>query len=399
MGPGTARARYQGRRERLVALAIMSRVLLVLQEDTLGGSTLAVLRPLEVLLERGWEVSIWCSKPSPLYDDLVAQGYRVDGAPRLMKYRISTLRHPPGIRRRLMSLPRSLAAFRRHLRAHPPDLVHANGRRTVPEALVARVAGFRVVTCIHDGVLPGLRGAIGRIGPWVASDAVFAMSASHAETVRLGRRRPGILVGSAPMSAPVARRLRPPHAATVVGTIGVVSPRKGTDVFIDMAEQLRAQGHVLDLRIAGGVEDGPLQPWAERELERARQADVRWLGQVDVARELREWDIMVMPSRVDPFPLAVLEAMRSAVAIVGCAVDGIGEQLEGGVGLLVPGEDAAALTRAVLGLAADPARRAELGAAGHARYLERFTPERAADALEAAWRANLPTAAGRRRRE
>src|SRR4051812_17105601 len=50
-GPGTARASYRG----LIASPPMARVLLVLQEDTLGGSTRTLLRPVEVLLERGWE--------------------------------------------------------------------------------------------------------------------------------------------------------------------------------------------------------------------------------------------------------------------------------------------------------------------------------------------------------
>jgi hypothetical protein len=43
----------------------------------------------------------------------------------------------------------------------------------------------------------------------------------------------------------------------------------------------------------------------------------------------------------------------------------------------------------VASLLGDPERRAELGALGHARVLERYTAERAADALEAAWRATL----------
>ena len=368
----------------------MARVLLVLQEDTLGGSTRTLLRPVEVLLERGWEVSVWCSKPSAIHDDLVAAGYRVDGAPRLMKYRISSLRHPPGMRARLESFPRSLAAFRRHLRAERPDLVHANGRLSVPEGLVARASGFRVVTYMHDGALDGVRGWVGRFGPWLASDEVLATSERHAETVRFGRREPGILVGSAPLVPPVARTLRPAGAPPVVGTIGVVSERKGTDVFLDMAERLRGEGAQADLRIVGRVEDGPEQPWAHEQLRRAERLGVHYLGVTDVAEELRGWDVMVLPSRAEPFGLVVTEAMAAAVCVVGSDLHGVADQLEGGAGVLVAPGDAGALTDAVRALLADPDRRAALGAAGHARYLRRFTPERAADALEAAWRANLP---------
>jgi glycosyltransferase involved in cell wall biosynthesis len=99
---------------------------------------------------------------------------------------------------------------------------------------------------------------------------------------------------------------------------------------------------------------------------------------------------MVLPARVDPAPLAVIEAMAAGVAVVGSDDTGIADQLAGGAGVLVARGDAGALAGAVLALAADPERRAELGSAGHARYLERYTPERSADALEAAWNANLP---------
>lgn len=373
----------------------MARVLLVLQEDTLGGSTRTVLRPVEVLLGRGWEVSIWCSKPSPIAEDLTAMGYRVDGAPRLMKYRISSLRHPPGMRARLASFPTSLAAFRRHLRATRPDLVHANGRLSVPEGLVARASGFRVVTYMHDGALGGARGFVGRLGPWLASHQVLATSPRHADTVRFGRSEPGILVGSAPLAPPVARHLCPAGSRPVIGTIGVVSERKGTDLFIDMAERVLAAGIDVDLRIVGRVEDGPGKSWAYEQLARAERIGVRYLGEVDVADELRGWDVMVLPSRAEPFGLVVTEAMAAAVCVVGSDLHGVADQLEGGAGVLIPPGDADALSEAVLSLAGDPERRAALGAAGHARYLEGFTPERAADALETAWLANLPAAAHR----
>jgi glycosyltransferase involved in cell wall biosynthesis len=366
----------------------MARVLLVLQEETLGGATRTLLRPVDVLRERGWDVSFWCAKPSPLHDDLVAMGHAVDGAPRLMRYRWRSLRHPPGVRARVASLPRSQLGLRAHLRSLRPDLVHVNGRLALPEAATARASGFRVATFIVDDALPGLRGLVGRVAPWTVSHAVLAMSPSHAAGLTVGRRVPGIVPGSTPLPAVVARRAKPPGAPVVVGTIGVLSPRKGTDVFVDAAERLRGRA---EFRIAGPIEDGPDAPWAREQVARGEAAGVRYLGPVDVSAELPGWDVMVLPSRAEPFGLVVSEAMAAGVAVVGSAVDGIAEQLDGGVGVLVAPGDAAALAAALEALIADPARRAELGAAGHARVLERYTPECAADALEAAWRVTLGT--------
>ena len=314
----------------------MPRVLLVLHEDTLGGASRALLRPVELLQDRGWEVAVWCNRPSPLYDELTELGYEVHGAPRLMRYRLRSLRHPPGVRARLGSLPRSLAAFRARLREGRFDLVNVNGRLALPEALVARLSGFRVVAYMHDDALPGVRGLVGRLAPWIAAHDVMCVSRTHAQSLRVGRREPRIVSGS-PLPSTEPRPVKPDGAPLVVGTIGVVVPRKGTDLFVDMAERLRAQGLEADLRIAGGLEESHVAEWANRQLERAEAAGVRWLGQTDVARELREWDVMVMPSRADPFPLAVLEAMEAGVPVVGTDVDGIPEQLAGGdAGVVVP---------------------------------------------------------------
>jgi glycosyltransferase involved in cell wall biosynthesis len=363
-------------------------VLLVLHEDTLGGASRAVLRPVDVLLQRGWQVSIWCSRPSALYDDLAARGYDVDGAPRLMRYRPSSLRHPPGARVRLASFPRALAAFRRSLREQRPDVVHVNGRLALAEALVARAAGFPVVTFILDDALPGIRGPLARVLPWIAGREVLAASQGHAQGLTLGRRHPRVVYASARIAAG-ERAAHPSAGPLVVGTIGVVHPRKGTDLFIDMARQLRGQGLELDLRIAGPLEEGHLLGWGRDQLLRAEAEGLKWLGRVDVEQELPRWDLMVLPSRADPFPLAVLEAMELGVAVIGTSVDGVPEQLADGAGLLVPPGDAAALARAVRELATDPERRAAIAARGQRRVREHFTVERSADALSAAWTAAI----------
>lgn len=373
----------------------MTRVLLVLQEETLGGATRALLRPAEILAERGWELHAWCARPSRLYDDLQELGYRVEGAPRMMRWRLRSLRHPPGVRARLMSFPRSLIAFAGALRRLRPDLVHVNGRLALPEALVARILGYPVVTYIHDGRLEGPRALVGRAAPWLASHEVLCVCHSHGAGLRIGNREPRVVFPSVPLPEAPARAVHPPEAKVVVGTIGVLSPRKGSDLFVDVAERLAADGVPAELRLAGPLEDSPLAVWGRGQIARGERVGMRWLGQTDVPEELRSWDIMVMPSRADPFPLVVLEAMGAAVPVVGFAVDGIAEQLAEGAGVLVAPEDASALATAVRELVEDPQRRAALGAAGRERVAGNFTLDRSAGALESAWRAALRKRAGR----
>jgi glycosyltransferase involved in cell wall biosynthesis len=113
-----------------------------------------------------------------------------------------------------------------------------------------------------------------------------------------------------------------------------------------------------------------------------------------VFAELAEWDILVMPSRTEPFPLAALEAMVMGVPVVAADVDGMPEIVDSSTGILVAREDVSALTAAIVALAQDPGRRAELGAAGRTRATETFTLDRQAEGVH---RAYLAALAARRR--
>ncbi len=367
-------------------------VLLVLHEETLGGATRAVLRSVEPLVAEGLQLHVWCSRPSPLYDELSAHGFDVAGAPRLLRYSWSTLRHPPGVLRRAGSVPGSLAAFGRHLRALGPDLVHANATLSLPEAAVARARGFPVLFHSHEAAWGGAKGVLLRRFVWRVAHEVAAVSRANAAPLARPGREPILLPEPAPAPRPPVCRLKAAGAPVVVASVGAISHRKGTDLFVDAAERLRSQDVSLAFELAGAVEDAPSATWARAQLDRAQHAGVHYREHVDVLRELEGWDIVVLPSRQDPFPLVVLEAMAAARPVIGSRRDGIEEQLDGETGVLVTPEDPDALAAAIAALAADPERRAELGAAAHARVMSMYTPEHAARRLRAAYSRTLERA-------
>lgn len=81
----------------------------------------------------------------------------------------------------------------------------------------------------------------------------------------------------------------------------------------------------------------------------------------DVAAFLSDADVFVLPSRSEPFGLALLEAMACGVPIVSTRVSGPAEILDRETARLVDADDPAALAEAVTAVFADPnaaARRA-----------------------------------------
>ena len=167
----------------------------------------------------------------------------------------------------------------------------------------------------------------------------------------------------------------------VAGVASNLEYWKGVDVLIEAAAATRAP---VRLEIFGA---GSLAGELERQAHEAG-VDSRFHGFVPDSRaRLRELDVLVQPSRADNFPLAVLEAMAAGVAVVATRVGGVAELVvDGETGLIVEPEDPAALAEALDSLAADPARRRELGRRGRARVLDEFTPERMAHRTVALYR-------------
>ena len=89
-----------------------------------------------------------------------------------------------------------------------------------------------------------------------------------------------------------------------------------------------------------------------------------------VAGSLREATVFVLPTLREPFGIAFLDAMASAVPCVGTHVGAIPEILGGVAGLTVAPADDEALAAALSSLLADPARATAMGLAGRRRVLE-----------------------------
>ncbi len=175
------------------------------------------------------------------------------------------------------------------------------------------------------------------------------------------------------------------HAEVVRGpeptllTVARHDPVKGVDVLLDAmarvpapprlvligdgdeSARLRRQCH--DLGLDDRVEFRPL-PWDHR------AADLMWA-----------YDALVLPSRLEGFPVTIAEAMLAGVA--GVATDGGSVReavVDGETGWVVPPEDPVALAGAIRKVVEDPERTRRMGAAAREIAAERFRIDATVDA-------------------
>ncbi|WP_437829125.1 glycosyltransferase [Sorangium sp. So ce1153] len=192
--------------------------------------------------------------------------------------------------------------------------------------------------------------------------------------VALGPRPPAARRGAARFER---RATSDERARLAIGTAARIHPHKKLDELLAALRLAapRLPPHVL--RVAGGVERGA-EAHAEELRRMAAGLSVEWVGELaDTRAFLSDLDVFALIAEPAGCPNASLEAMAEGLPVVATAVGGMSEQVDDGVtGRLVPPADAAALAGALVELAADPALRARMGAAGWERARERFSLER-----------------------
>lgn len=372
----------------------MSRhVAVVLHEPQLGGATMSLLRALPLLEARGWRFSFWVPGRGPAEQELRRRGLEVAGAERLMRFSGASLRTPPGPARRLASVPAYLRGWRAWLRAQQPALIHANSLLALPEVAARPNHGPPLVLHTHEVLPTGAKGAAAALLVRRA-DAVVSVSAAAARALRSFGIESTVVYSAVPDPGPVSPAA-PGDQPLVVGTLGTVSRRKGSDLFVATARRVAERRNGIEFRMAGEPVVGGERPWAESILAEASAAGIRHQPWIDTFAELPSWHVFVLPSRMDPCPLALLEAMAVGVPVVATSVGGIPEQVGTDAGVLVAPEDVDGLTAAVLELAASPELRDRLGAAGRIRARSLFSLSTQADGLDRVYRRAL----GREERE
>jgi glycosyltransferase involved in cell wall biosynthesis len=165
--------------------------------------------------------------------------------------------------------------------------------------------------------------------------------------------------------------------------VGSLRPEEGHDVLIDAAPAVLRRYPQAHFDLVGG---GPeLASLAARAAFRGVGSAFTFLGaRDDVPALLAAADVFVLPSRTEPFPNVLAEAMAAGLPIVASAVGGVPEVIDNGRnGLLVPAGDAGALADRLCRVLDDPALRTRLGSAARADAEARYSFDRMVEAFEA----------------
>ncbi len=240
---------------------------------------------------------------------------------------------------------------RRHigrlLRRFEPDVVQTHmGRASALGGAAARSSGYPTLAVLHTLIQLKYYRSIDLLVPTTADQEAHLRSngvpAARIERIPYFRSL-----------EPVAAARAPRRRGGVVKTLGRFVHKKGFDVLLEAAAQAAAQGAPFMLEIGG---DGPERHALEALAGRLGVADrVAFCGWVDdVAAFLSDAGLFVLPSRVEPFGVVILEAMACGVPIVAARVSGPLELLDERTALLVPPDDPAALADAVAAAFAAP---------------------------------------------
>jgi glycosyltransferase involved in cell wall biosynthesis len=291
-------------------------------------------------------------------------------------------------------------ALARILRRERPDVVATYNWGAIDALLAARAVGRRALLHHEDGFGPEeaerrlLRRSLWRrmVLPLahrvVVPSQVLAGIAEH--EWRVPRSRLALVPNGVDLArfAPGAEReagarlrceLCIPAGAFVVASVGGLRPEKRPDRLLEAAARLPGVHLVV-------VGDGPLRPALA---ERAAADDLRGRVHLRGARkdprpELAAADAFALPSDTEQMPIAMVEAMAMGLCVVATDVGDVRPILpveQHALVVPVGGGDAGArgLAAALAELAADPLRRARLGALNAAAAAANFGFERMAE--------------------
>jgi len=341
------------------------RVLFVSHETTLSGAPIQLVHLAGWLQERGWTILVATPDHGPISEMLGAAG-----VPTVMESTLLTDLTHSWLRERCQEF----------------DVVVANTIASWPAIRAAHLESKPALWYLHE-TLVAVR--LIRAIPEMASALTMAdlLVTPTRQTARIYEGLTEAPIEIVPYGIP-----RPPVLSSSRNerirflALGSFEPRKGQDVLAEAISKMdRATRERCSFKMAGRVLDDAFYDelnLAVTDLEQVELIDA--LDHASALKLLNETDVLVLPSRDETMPIAILEAMGLGKAVISTDVGGVREWLRNGMnGLLVEKENSVALAEALTTCANKPEFVVELQAAGRRTFDRHFALDRFASRFAA----------------
>ncbi|HEY73069.1 MAG TPA: DUF3492 domain-containing protein [Thermoflexia bacterium] len=281
---------------------------------------------------------------------------------------------------------------------------HAIYWREIAEGATEVECGFRVIRQTGRTEIAALRRhwtstfrRLARLAYNQADAIVTVCEANHRLQLEEGAE-PGkcrVIPNGAPVNALVAASLHAPFAngKPRIGLVGRVTPIKDVETFIRAAHLLTTRLPKAEFVVIGPTDQDAAYYRRCRRLADELGLDGRlaFTGELPPQECYTGLDALVLTSRSEAQPLAVLEAMSAGRPVVVTDVGACREMVEGAeqtdralgpAGLVTPPQRPQATAEAVLALCRDPQMAAQMGRAGQRRVQTFYRQERCLEEYE-----------------
>jgi len=370
------------------------RVARVITRLNIGGPSIQAARLTSALSDHGYATRLFHGRLGAGEGDM---SYLLDGSADVVF--VPTLSRPVSPLNDL----RALVRLYRELRRYQPHLVHTHMAKA---GLLGRLAATaynltrgsapraRIVHTYHGHVLEGYFGAattamivtferllartsdaIIAISPQIRRDLLDGFHIGRDEQYRLvplGFDLKSFADTGDQARVDARRALDLPAGVPVITTVGRLTAIKQHRLFLDTVKQVALKHPALVALIVG---DGELRTDLEAYAGAIGMAErVRFLGwRRDLATVYGATDVFLLTSRNEGTPVALIEAMATAVPGVSTNVGGVKDVINSPrVGLLAADGDVAGLATAVIQLLDNAGERSAMGAAARTAVLGRY---------------------------
>ena len=348
---------------------MLHNVLFVTTKSELGGGETHLVTLVDNLDRDLFFPRAVCPSKGPLSEELERRGTEVD---------IIDLGNARSLWGAITWVPiGSLRALLRTVKQKDIDLIHAQHHEALYfSGPVARLAGIPSVYTCNASLFPP-RGVMGSFRRFLTDSVIAASEFSKAGLMAAQGIRPDKIsvVHNAPDarffskkvdSAGIRQEFELGESEIVIGVPANLTGTKGHVYFLQALR--RVIEHVPQVRAlcVGGDFEGNGPGLQELTEQLGLSKNVTFTGfRSDILEIYDSLDLVVLPSTLENFPLALVEAMARRKPVVATSVGGIPELIEDGKnGLLVPPRDSERLAEAILRVITDADLRETLARTG-----------------------------------